>query len=257
MPAAELNFMFGEYVPKCTHVIDKVYSGYCTIQYMSAGRVELFYDARRYELSGRNFWSAFPGPRVRFHVAAGGTSWAHRYLAFKGPLVHRWERDGLFPILPRTSPGDFAPRFDQLLEQAKRTDRRGVIRAVHLLEGILIDLAETPIEPSAPQPWLTRVMEELDSWVEAGEPDYDALAESAGISPSTFRRRFIEATGTPPHTYLLQQRVAKARQMLGETELPLKTIADRLGYRDVYFFSRQFRKLSGVPPAAYRRSRQG
>jgi len=51
--------------------------------------------------------------------------------------------------------------------------------------------------------------------------------------------------------------VAKARQMLGETELPLKTIADRLGYRDVYFFSRQFRKLSGVPPAAYRRSRQG
>jgi len=43
---------------------------------------------------------------------------------------------------------------------------------------------------------------------------------------------------------------------LGETNLPIKEIAERLGYNDVYFFSRQFRKQMGVPPAAYRKSRQ-
>ena len=38
--------------------------------------------------------------------------------------------------------------------------------------------------------------------------------------------------------------------------LAAKTLQD-LGYRDVYFFSRQFRVITGVPPAMYRRSRQG
>jgi len=45
--------------------------------------------------------------------------------------------------------------------------------------------------------------------------------------------------------------------MLVHTDEPIKMIAARLGYNDVYFFSRQFRLITGVPPAIYRRSRQG
>jgi transcriptional regulator GlxA family with amidase domain len=87
--------------------------------------------------------------------------------------------------------------------------------------------------------------------------DYDALAEEVGTSPATFRRRFRQATGTSPHEFLLHCRSAEARRLLGESDLPIKQIATLLGYRDVYFFSRQFRELAGVPPATYRRSRQG
>jgi YesN/AraC family two-component response regulator len=39
--------------------------------------------------------------------------------------------------------------------------------------------------------------------------------------------------------------------------LPIKTIAEQLGYRDVSFFTRQFRLVTGVPPATFRRSREG
>jgi len=60
-----------------------------------------------------------------------------------------------------------------------------------------------------------------------------------------------------PHAYLLQCRATSARRLLGETDLPIKSIAQQLGYRDVYFFSRQFRQMTGVPPAVYRHSRHG
>ena len=90
-----------------------------------------------------------------------------------------------------------------------------------------------------------------------GAVNYDTLAEELGTSPATFRRRFKQATGSSPHEYLLHCRAAEARRLLGEGDLSIKEIADRLGYRDVYFFSRQFRQLTGVPPGAYRRSRQG
>ena len=87
--------------------------------------------------------------------------------------------------------------------------------------------------------------------------DHQKIAEELGMAEVTFRRKFRAATGAPPHEYVLQSRVSEARRLLGETDLPIKSIAQGLGYNDVYFFSRQFKKFAGVPPALYRRSRQG
>jgi AraC-like DNA-binding protein len=77
------------------------------------------------------------------------------------------------------------------------------------------------------------------------------------MATSTLRRRFRDAAGLPLHEYVLRQRIARARTLLGDTELPIKTVAAQLGYQDVYFFTRQFRLRTGITPAVYRRSRQG
>ena len=90
-----------------------------------------------------------------------------------------------------------------------------------------------------------------------GTVDHEQIADELGMAEVTFRRRFRAVTGAPPHEYVLQARVAEARRLLGETDLPIKSIAQQLGYKDVYFFSRQFKRFAGVPPALYRRSRQG
>jgi AraC-like DNA-binding protein len=70
------------------------------------------------------------------------------------------------------------------------------------------------------------------------------------------RRHFKAVTGIPLHGYILQRRLANARALLADTEIPIKAIAETLGYKDVYFFTRQFRQIVGVPPASFRRSRQ-
>ncbi len=86
--------------------------------------------------------------------------------------------------------------------------------------------------------------------------DYDRLAIEAGMSPRTYRRRFAAALGTSPQAYAIACRIGHARQMLGTTELPIKTIAQQLGYRDVFFFSKQFARFAGISPAAYRRTKE-
>lgn len=255
---ADLVFLYGESVPACTHHIDKQYAGYNTLQYMTGGAVELWIGFKRHLLEGQAIWSAYPGPRIRFHAATGYRVWEHRYIAFQGALVRRWEREGLFPVPPNQLRGntDFRSRFDELLSISRHTDARAVRQGIHQLEGILLDLADVGERAGEPAPWLARATQALSAGAADEPPDYAALAESLGISESTFRRGFRQGTGTSPHAFLLQRRAAEARRMLGETDLPLKTIAGRLGYRDVYFFSRQFRQLVGVPPATYRRSRQ-
>jgi AraC family transcriptional regulator len=126
-----------------------------------------------------------------------------------------------------------------------------------MLEGILLELTHAPMHLQPRPGWLQKAIKRLSDCALGGEIDYTALAEELGTSPATFRRRFREATGTSPHEYRLHCRGAEARRLLGESDLPIKQVAMQLGYRDVYFFSRQFRQFTGVPPAAYRRSRQG
>ncbi len=258
MPQADLIFLYGESARACTHHIDKHYVGYQTLQYMAGGGVELWIGSQRHLLEGEWFWSAYPGPRVRFCAAPGFAAWDHRYLAFQGPLVARWEREGLFPLAPCRPPadGDYARRLDDLLEASRRSDRRGVRRAVHLLEGILLELADLEHGSAAPPPWVDELTRTLAAAASADVSNYATMARDLGISESTLRRRFRQATGTSPHAYLLQCRATEARRLLGESDLPVKAIARQLGYRDVFFFSRQFRQLTGASPAAYRKSRQ-
>lgn len=111
-------------------------------------------------------------------------------------------------------------------------------------------------------PWLGEVLQRLalspppDEQAQSpAPPDYETLATELGMSTGTLRRRFKAATGTSLHNFVLQSRIATARTLLSETDLPLKTIAARLGYNNVYFFSRQFRELAGVSPGHYRKSR--
>lgn len=259
MPAPDLTFLYGESVPRCTHVIDKAFAGYQTLQYMTAGGVELAVGAQAYRLEGPWFWSAYPGPRIRFSACGQQRFWRHRYIAFRGARVQRWTDDGLFPIDPQRPPGmrDYGEAFDELLRHATGGDRYGALRATHLLESILIQLAEDRQQAQSRPAWLKKAIGRLDDAARGEAVDYDAVAAELDMAQSTLRRRFRAAVGLPPHEYVLQARVATARRLLGETNLPIKTIAQQLGYNDVYFFSRQFRKLAGVPPAMYRKSRQG
>lgn len=265
MSEPNLTFLYGTHVTACTHDVHKHFEGYQTLQYMAAGGVELFVGNRRYALQGQWFWSAYPGPAIRFHAlpagVTGGATWDHRYVAFRGPMVGRWMAEGLFPIAPQRPPRggglEDGSRFDELLALAARSDKWGLRRAAHVLEGLLITLAENRAQDSAAASWLERVFAVLDSAVVDQPPDYEALAEELGMSLTTLRRRFRKATGVSPHVYLLHRRVAVARRLLAQTDLPLKAVAEQAGYGDVFFFSRQFRRFTGVAPGLYRRSCMG
>jgi AraC-like DNA-binding protein len=256
----DLHFLHCGHVPQCVARVNKYFVGYYTLQFMSSGGLELLYDDRKFTLTGGQwFWPANPGPHIRFHPATGHLFWVHRYVAFKGPLVGRWIASGLISEeqQPQAAPRnrDFVPRFDELLSQVQRSNSWGNLRAVNLLEGLLLELSELRAQPAARETWLDEVLEELMA-EESVTLNYTKLARRHGMALSTLRRRFRAATGTALHTYALQCRIATARGLLGDTDLPVKLVAERLGYNDVYFFSRQFKKLSGTSPAAYRRSRQ-
>jgi AraC-like DNA-binding protein len=250
-----LAFLHCDHFPRCKAVVDKHFPDYCTLQLMSRGGIELTYDEQRYELKGSWLWPCWPGPLIRFRRLPRCAYWVHRYVAFKGPLVSRWTELGLLPFAPQRPPANtrYVEQFDELLSLVRRGDRLGRFRAINLLEAILFQLADD--RGGQTHAWLDDVRERLDRQATLW-PEYESIARDMGIGLSTLRRQFRDEAGVSLHRHVLQRRIGSAQDLLGETSLPIKTIAQKLGYRDVYFFSRQFRQMSGVTPGAYRLSRQ-
>jgi AraC family transcriptional regulator, arabinose operon regulatory protein len=83
------------------------------------------------------------------------------------------------------------------------------------------------------------------------------MAAEVGLSKSQFHRKFLEVMGVSPNRFVIAERLAQAEKWLRETQWSVQEIADRLGYRDVYFFSRQFKQFRGMSPLHYRRKLPG
>ncbi|MFF2479909.1 AraC family transcriptional regulator [Paenibacillus sp. NPDC058071] len=80
----------------------------------------------------------------------------------------------------------------------------------------------------------------------------EGLAELLGCSSSYLSRLFKKQLGTTPNEYLINVRIGHACRLLSETKAPLQEIASSIGYLDVYYFSRVFKKQTGLPPLRFR-----
>ena len=80
-----------------------------------------------------------------------------------------------------------------------------------------------------------------------------ALADAIRLSPSRLSHLFIRETGVSPVRYLRLLRMTRAARLLNESVLSVKEIMARVGCTDPSHFSRDFRRMHGVSPRAYRR----
>ncbi|MEU4394998.1 helix-turn-helix domain-containing protein [Kribbella sp. NPDC023855] len=108
-----------------------------------------------------------------------------------------------------------------------------------------------------PDPAPTASLGELLDWAtdHLAEPiTVDDLAKRINVSPRTLARRFAEQLGATPGQWLLAQRIARTRALLEETDLPIETIANRVGLSSATNLRRRFRNAVRTTPSAYRRA---
>jgi AraC family transcriptional regulator of arabinose operon len=251
----DLVILHGCAYPRCAAVIDKRFVGYCSLQCIDRGSVDLWYHSNYQRLPAGWIWPCMPGPRIRFQAAAGIADWSHRYVAVRGPLLDAWRREGLWPEAPLAWPdGVDVPRaFDGIHEAMRQEGAWGRRLAANRLEALLLALAAARGDPGEAA-WLGKARLLL---AEAPIPiDIPGIAGDCGLAPSTFRRRFAAVVGMSPRDYAISARMERARERLLSGHTPLATIAAGLGFADPSFFSRQFRRSTGLSPREYRASRQ-
>ena len=73
------------------------------------------------------------------------------------------------------------------------------------------------------------------------------------VSRRALESRFRRATGKSPHQAIIQQRLARAAQLLRDTDWGLESIAHQSGFEHAEYMSVAFRREFQIPPSAYRK----
>ena len=115
----------------------------------------------------------------------------------------------------------------------------------HLLRELLIFMGEPNFKQHNKH--LIEIMDYIDHHY--SEPlCLSALGEHFSLSPSYIARLFKTDLSCKPSEYINQVRISAAKTMLSQTNLTVTEIAERVGYSDVYYFSKIFKRIVGCSP---------
>ena len=118
-------------------------------------------------------------------------------------------------------------------------------------------VASMPSEPNhaLPRARLQRVIEYMRNHLDE-RLTLSELARLGGLSDAQFSRAFRDDTGLPPHKFLIDLRVKRARDLLEHTTLSISEISIACGFEQPNHFATMFRNSTGMSPRAWRTARR-
>lgn len=192
---------------------------------------------------GWRYDAVYPSPEVVAEIAAETTT-IRGTPGFVTPVLEDPYAAGLVHQVLRAVDEGNALAADTLLRVA-------VTRLLRLNGGPLPQRAVR----TASAPVAARARAVLEQRM-ADPPTLERLAADLGTSPFALLRAFRTAYGMPPHTWLTDARVRKARRLLDTGTAPA-AVAVAVGFTDQPHLNRHFSRIVGVPPGAYQRERVG
>ncbi len=126
--------------------------------------------------------------------------------------------------------------------------------AVHLLRGYAQSARPLLRHKGGLTPrQLRRVFDYIDAHLH-DELDLSTLAETTGLSAHHFGQAFKATTGLSPHRYVIEKRIERARALLQEGGKSIAEVAYAVGFSSQSHLTLNFRRVTGITPARFRRS---
>jgi AraC-like DNA-binding protein len=231
------------------------------LAFLVAGRGEFQTRVHRSRLAADDAFLFRPGEWHR-HRPSPQTGWTLMWIHFNGDEPLRWLRNESFnlrqniPVIENRQL--FQAQFENLLESVHRkpsTNSANFSRqAIGLLSHFLVDTSGSAIRGNkAVRDEAVQSAVEFIWNYSHDIVDVPAVAAKVGIARRTLDRRFKAATGHSVLDEIQYCRVSRAARLLQETDMPVKHIVHRAGFRSEEHLRLAFRKTFTQSPQTYRR----
>ena len=131
-----------------------------------------------------------------------------------------------------------------------------VSQAMRYLLGMFTLLQGEPRQDEAKNVYIERSIQYMVEHIQSSLT-LDEMANHIGLSKPHFVHLFKQVTRYSPIDYFLRLKIQRSCQYLDLTDYHIKEISKSIGIQDPYYFSRVFRKVMGLSPSEYRKTKKG
>lgn len=212
--------------------------------------------------AGSLFWE-YPGETFHFGPDAG-KDWDEYYVNFDGSRVQEWlghlivEPHQVFRV---GVDNKWIHKIETIGDYLDSGLADNADRAALMLESLIYDFCsanesrKTNIRSERKPEFALRILEEIGESLYKRWDERD-IWERNHISRSTLRRIVQQNTGYALNEYVNRLKISEAKKLLRMTNLQVKQIAQMLGYEDIAYFARLFKKFAGMSAASFRNKHQ-
>ena len=200
----------------------------------------------------------FPG-QPHIYAPDPETRWDEININFSGEVFNGWVGPNLMdPMQPvrRLEPVDYwLKQFHNLVLPLAKPGRIPSITDTGKLTDLISRMCkawQTPWQDHDIQ-WLEQAQQHLHQWPLDQPLNLETLARKFNITEQTYRKKFKRLCSMTPSAFRTRYLIELACQRLRNSDVPLKQIAEELGYGNEYYFMRRFKQIAGVTPGNYRR----
>lgn len=234
----------------------------CNFSFVLSGGGEYRRAGRTWAFSAPAVLMQWPGDPVEYGPCGGHEFWEELFLIYPPRLMAAFRRAGFVrPDKPFWRVQD-AVRLMERCEELQRAVSDAAVegasdRVDRICESMILEslLGESHPEPD-PADLSVQAIRQVVRQRMGGVVDWDELAARHGLSPATFRRRWKNILHIPPGQYLQGLRFREAKRLLVETGRRVADIAAACGFEDPLYFSRCFRRETGMTARDYRKLHQ-
>ena len=240
--------------PKASSNHSRILGCYAFVLVMEGGGRFYGDSAGEFQLNKGDMFMLFPGESHRYGPGDQG-SWFEYWFMCDGLYLRSAEAQKVFdrrhPLITHAFPKELAKNWLKAI--------KGLIPSqqtfLYIVDQLVAISDFSRVPPDALPLSLSKALGILEGEAEKspGTCDIRDMLEQTGLHYDYIRKLFRSHLSTTPLAYFQEKVIQKAEQLLREKNLSVVELAARLGYHDVYYFSRLFKKKNGLPPGTYRK----
>jgi len=262
-PLAEFYFNMtyaGHYVCRKTFSIKRNNNNMNSILLLitTAGEGELSYNGKQYCLSPQSVMMIDTRVYHEYHAVEEG--WNFKYLHFQGGMsksYHTYTETQLGPVfqVPHNIFCEIEEHLETIFQETEKNnhiDYAIISSHIYTILTRFLSYENMDVNQERSNAALTLALAYITSNYQQKISTHE-IATAAYLSRSYLSTLFKKTYGIGPHEYLTMYRLSQAKSQLRHTKKTVAQIAEQTGFRDVYMFSRVFKKKYGTTPSEYRK----